>query len=401
MGKNVKTKRRNKILSAGKIIIAAALLVWVLSGVHWSDFVETKDTAKTYAIVKIDGQQVHVREGWFFNAKPREFPLEQIKPIPQSDQIRRRGFASTIRNIKIILVIPAIAGFGLCYLVISVRWWFLLRIQEIHISVWEAIRLTFLGLFFNAVVPGTVGGDLVKAYYVAKHTPRKAAVLVSIFVDRVLGLAELTLLAGVMLAVTALIGGSQASGAVSKAAPFVAIALAAVIFMLTFLLSSRFRKLIHLQKLYSRLPIAHHIEAAGDAASLYRKRIGSLVKAIAITFGAHIIWVGSIALLGMSMSLSTSWYMYFLYIPLIYIVGAVPLTPGGLGLIERLYVIFFATQGCSPSSILALALLARLIPILWSLPGAWVAVTGARLPRAEVIEAELGIDDDQADDIAH
>ena len=390
---------------AGKIVIAAALLAWVLSGVHWSDYVETKADGKSHAFVKIidspEGQMVQVSEGWFWSGKTRDFPIDKIKPVPQSDQIARRGFASTIQNIRLALLVPAIAGFAICYLIVAVRWWFLLRIQEIHISVWEAIRLTFLGLFFNSVVPGTVGGDLVKAYYVAKHTPRKAAVLVSIFVDRVLGLAELTLLAAVMLVGAVIIGGSQASEAVSKSAPFVAFALAAVVFMLVFLLSPRFRKILHLQKLYSRLPIAHHIQAAGDAASLYRKRIGALGKAIGMTFGAHLIWVGSIALLGMSMSLNASWYMYFLYIPLIYIAGAVPLTPGGLGLIERLYVLFFATQGCGASSILALALLARLIPILWSLPGAWVAVTGARLPRAGAIEAELGIDDAQGGQTAN
>ena len=178
--------------------------------------------------------------------------------------------------------------------------------------------------------------------------------------------------------------------------PVIAIAavLVLVILMLTFLFSTRFRRLFHLQKIYSRLPIAHHISAAGDAVRLYRSRIGVLIKAIGMTIGAHVFFVGSIALMGTSLSLEIPWYNYFIYVPLIYIAGAVPITPGGIGLIEGLFVAFLVGSSGGASKVLALALLARIIPMFWSLPGAIVAVTGPKLPKTEVLEAELGISDE-------
>jgi hypothetical protein len=343
-------RRKKAILLVVKCTIAVGLLAWLVSKVHLRDSTQT-----------IDGRQ---------------------EVVPGLLTIAER------------LIWPLLVLGALCFLVsmiiIIVRWWMLLRIQRIRIPLWEAARLTFLGQFFNTVAPGAVGGDLVKAYYVSKHTPKKAAVLVSVFVDRVMGLTELTLLAGVMVGVTLALGRPLAQ--IRDAAVITGIVFAAVVFILAFLLSRRFRSAFHLQRLYQRLPIAHHFKAAGDAAVLYRKRLPVLVRAVLMTVGAHIAFVGAIALVGESLQLPVAWHAYFLYVPLIYIIGAVPISPGGVGVIEAAFFHFFVhVEGCAASAAFALAVLARLIPIFWGLPGAVVAVRGPRLPKGEAIERELGL----------
>jgi hypothetical protein len=284
-------------------------------------------------------------------------------------------------------------GFLLTVLITAIRWWLLLRLQAIRMSRWEAIRLTFLGQFFNAVVPGTVGGDLVKAYYASKHTRRKAAAVVSIFVDRVIGMTELALLAGGMLLVVWL-GGLAEPGTLYWPAITVAVVLGGLAMAVPVLLSPKLRKILHVQKLYQRLPISKQISAAGRAASRYGKRWPYLVMAIGMTVLAHVCWIGGIALVGLALSMDTPVWAYFVYVPLIYILGAVPISPGGVGWVESLYQSYFSLTAGNPSAVLALALLARLIPIFWSLPGAIVAVRGARLPRAEVMQAELNMPED-------
>ena len=269
-----------------------------------------------------------------------------------------------------------------------VRLRLLLRVQDIEIRLWEVVRLTFLGQFFNAVVPGVVGGDLVKAFYAAKHTPRKGAAMVTVFVDRLMGLTELVLLAIVMIVVVWAIGGSTIQQ-MRKPVIAAGAALAAVVVLLVFLFSSRIRKLLHLQKLYSRLPIAHHFASAGDAARRFRQRPWELVRAIAITLAAHGTWIAGIALIGASLSLQVPWYKYFLYVPLIYIIGAVPITPGGVGLVEASYKLFFMSAVVSDEQIVALAVIARALDIVRGLPGLLVAITGTKLPKAEQLEAEL------------
>jgi hypothetical protein len=147
----------------------------------------------------------------------------------------------------------------------------------------------------------------------------------------------------------------------------------------------------------------------GEAARLYRNRIGKLAQAIAITFGAHVVWVTAIAMIGLSLSFKVPVYTYFLFVPVLYIVGALPVSLGGIGFVEWLYLRFFIDQmgklvqaGAvpNPSEVLALALLARLIPMFWGLPGAIVAVTGPKIPKGEALEAALGLKEDSPPDQA-
>ena len=381
-----------------KAVIAIVLLVWVLGQVHWRDYVRARCDGRTHAALEViedHGRVTHIRipAGSWGSGKSRRLPVEDFEPIVSGQSVLRPGFLSSLRAIDVLLAVLGAFGFGASLGLIAVRWRMLLAIQDIRISLWEALRLTFLGQFFNAIVPGTVGGDLVKAYYVSKHTSKTAAVLVSVFVDRLLGLVELALMAAGMLLVVVLGGLVGDLEDIRLPAVCVGGVLLAVGGMMLFLLSRPFRRALRLEKLYQRLPIAHHIVAAGDAASVYGRRLKALAAAVLISFVAHLAFVGFVCLLGKSLAVPTPWYKYFVYVPLIYIIGAIPLTPGGVGWVENWYVRFFESPECGVSAVFVLALLARLIPILWGLPGAIVAVTGARLPKAESMEAELDLDD--------
>jgi uncharacterized protein (TIRG00374 family) len=59
--------------------------------------------------------------------------------------------------------------------------------------------------FFNTVIPGNVGGDVVKALYVARDAPsaKRTTILLLVFVERLLGLSALILMAAVVTLVRA------------------------------------------------------------------------------------------------------------------------------------------------------------------------------------------------------
>ena len=50
----------------------------------------------------------------------------------------------------------------------------------------------------NSFMPGSTGGDVVKAYYAAKHTIWRTRAILSVLIDRALGLLALIVLGGVM-----------------------------------------------------------------------------------------------------------------------------------------------------------------------------------------------------------
>ena len=95
----------------------------------------------------------------------------------------------------------------------------------------------------------------------------------------------------------------------------------------------------------------------------------------------HLLLAGAIACMGLALGLATPIPLYFLFVPVIYIVAAIPISIGGLGLVEGMYVVFFAAStGADTSAVLALALLARLTPMLLSLPGLvfWLSERGSK-----------------------
>jgi uncharacterized membrane protein YbhN (UPF0104 family) len=82
-----------------------------------------------------------------------------------------------------------------CISIITIRWWLLLRLEKIHISLLDAMKLTLVGHFWNNVLPGAVTGDVVKMYYVGQRYPElKAEAYATVMIDRIIGLAALVYL---------------------------------------------------------------------------------------------------------------------------------------------------------------------------------------------------------------
>ena len=78
----------------------------------------------------------------------------------------------------------------------SYRWLLLLRALKYNIGWLHAFKLQLTGFFFNTVMPGAVGGDLVKVMYVIRDNKElgKTPALMSVFIDRLLGMLGLFLI---------------------------------------------------------------------------------------------------------------------------------------------------------------------------------------------------------------
>lgn len=81
---------------------------------------------------------------------------------------------------------------GACWgatLLTFVRWFYLVRALDLPLPFVEAMRISFLGYLFNLAPMGIVGGDLLKAFLLARQQPgRRAQAAATVVVDRVLGL---------------------------------------------------------------------------------------------------------------------------------------------------------------------------------------------------------------------
>ncbi|MFW6155488.1 MAG: lysylphosphatidylglycerol synthase transmembrane domain-containing protein [Planctomycetota bacterium] len=392
---------RKALILAVKIAVAAALLGWVLSRVNWYDVVVTADgdeRAVAAARTTEEGLAVTYPDGG-----EAVLPWTSIVPAEgaateSADAYVRPGFASAVRGIRLGPLVAAVLTFLAMVYGTAVRWRRLAVVQDVTLSWWEAVRLTWMGAFFNYVIPGTTGGDVLKAWYASRHAPHhKMGSLVSVVTDRALGLTSLALLSAAMLAGVAVAGawfGLEVgyTGRLGRIAVGLAVLLGVLAVVATVVFSRRVREGLHLERLYNHLPLAAHLRSADAALDRVRGAPGAVAGAMAVSIGIHLMLVTSVALLGMSLGAGIPWYQYAICVPLIYIIAAVPIVPGGVGLAEGFYVAFFGAWTVE-SRILAMALLARLIPMLLSLPGVLVAVGGPAHPSAARMKAELEADE--------
>ena len=191
-----KRSGQGKALSIVRILLAAALVAWVASRVSFRDRAERRDGA---------GALLETREGraegsWNAPVVPFRESGGTVEALASAEGWHiRPGIGTLFGNLGVGLYSAGVALFFLTPLLTVVRWRMLLRASRIDPGFGEACRLTWVGLFFNLVVPGLTGGDVVKAILVARSTERREAAVVSVFVDRVIGI-----LVGVVLIARAL-----------------------------------------------------------------------------------------------------------------------------------------------------------------------------------------------------
>jgi len=170
-------------------------------------------------------------------------------------------------------------------------------------------------------------------------------------------------------------GSPQARRAALAVGATLAIILAAGLVMF----SSRVGRALRLDALLDRLPRKENLRIAVRTLRGLPRSPRTAAAVAVMTLGVHLLLAGGIACLGAALELPVPLRLYFLFVPVIYILAAVPVSIGGLGVVEGMYVLFFGPWAeAGASAVLALALLARITPMLLSVPGFvfWLAGRG-------------------------
>jgi hypothetical protein len=302
-----------------------------------------------------------------------------------------------------LLIWAAVIGiFVLCNVLLSFRWWLFMRGWEIYVDLWSTIKLTFLGLYFNNCLPGSVGGDLVRAWYVAQYTHRRMASVISVFVDRILAL-----LGTVIIAIAALftvgkedIFTRQEKSGISRMSSgnwtIILVVLGVIVLVITGILiipsGRKFCKSLCDRGIkYGKQALSQSFQAV----VVLIKKPYLLPESLCLTFFLQGLVVLSLWLLGKRMGIPTDWKLYFVFFPVMWVVGAIPISVAGIGIVEGGLIVLFMKFGMVVEemrpSVEALALSQRIVWLIASLPGLMVYLSGKHLPR-DIIE-DFSIDE--------
>lgn len=359
--------------------MCALALGYVLWRVEWYDRAVYVDAAsgqrESVRIAEWDasaGQAVIVTAA----GERRSVGLASLETDPRSpgEPLIRPGLRGVVARGEWGWMLAGVAVFFPVPVLLGIRLRTLLSVQRVSLSVGEAARLTYAGNFVNFFLPGTTGGDVYKAYAVARDVRSRHEAVTTVLFDRVIGLAGLILLAGLCSLLAwddpVVAGWSRALGIVVGVGVVCAVAG----------FSRRVRRWLWLPWVVERIPFGAHIRRMDRALLLFRRHPGRLVAAFGWTAVAQILSVVSILLAGEALhvraeSVWTTALAYLVYIPLGWVVAAVPISIQGLGVMEEAYIRFFVESSglaASTAQAFALAMAGRAIQLFWALPGAFV-----------------------------
>ena len=230
----------------------------------------------------------------------------------------------------------------------SLRWGILLKRSHPRKKLFS---LCLIGGFFNHFMPGAVGGDAVKAYYLYKKTGHGGSSLGSVFLDRYVGyfaLLSIGLISG--------IAGYSDLKALG----------------LLWLTPSLFILFLSGSLVFFGLRVGRRFKAVADFYDYFhdtlrdRRAIG---KAFLLSLMIQVLTILEIYVISLGLDQHPSFTALFVFVPLIITVMMVPISISGLGLREGAFVVLFGLTGISAEASTAISFLWFLSVMAGSLVG--------------------------------
>ena len=226
------------------------------------------------------------------------------------------------------------------------------------------LRIFFVSTFVGSLLP-SVGGDVYRAYSLARHDVRTAESAASVLMDRVLGVLSVVIVGAAALSIAPLYARD----------PVVIVALAAggagcvAAGMAIFSENAA----VGLRRLAGRLPSAalgRVVASLTDAIRRYSNHRDELCRVLIASIAVQALRVLQAFCLGQSLGIGLSLGVYFAYIPIVLLVMLLPVTVQGLGTGQWAFSWLFSQVGVTPADAVALSLLFIALGIFGNVPGA-------------------------------
>lgn len=361
-----------RAVTVARVIVALALVALVASFVRFRDRHETASgDSRPGRIVSIEADRAEFE---YDDGTVADVPFAEVRP----------GILRIFATLDLVRFALALLVLLVAFAVTFYRWHILMRAVEIDVPLSRTVRLSLIGLFFNNLVPGSTGGDVVRAFYVARAEKKRTRGVVSVLMDRIIGLTALAFMAG-------LVSLFRLDDPRLAEVLFIILVIDAGILAATAVFySKRLRRLLALDRLFRILPFQGVMQEIDQALLLYRYKKGVVAQAFFLSFVGQVLFVLNNALIGDAIGIECSFTTYLVLVPIAGIVSAVPLLPGGWGLGEFAYTKLFGYVGVRANEAVSLSALYRLGGTLWGLLGG-LALAFSR-ERVSLKEAEEALE---------
>lgn len=294
---------------------------------------------------------------------------------------------------------PALAGyiaaafalFGSSFVVGTVRFSLLLRAAGIEIGFAVLFRALIVAGFFNLVLPGAILGDVYRVWDVRREAGEGAGALGVLVVERLLGFAALGAV-GLLAAPWIPLEGDSASLAAALLLLCSGIAIGNGLALHPRGQAILLAMVAGLERAFPRFA-RHGADRARrvlDATRRISQQGGTLRLAFLLSLVNQGLPVVAVYVLAQSLGgepVAAFWFAVI--VPFVTLMSLVPISLGGTGVREGLYVVLFGAVGMSAAAALALSLTLLATALVWAAIGLALFVLGPRPTRAPAEDAAV------------
>jgi glycosyltransferase 2 family protein len=300
------------------------------------------------------------------------------------------GLLETLSSMDLKYLVLSILLMGLILLIGIVRWQVILRVHGLRMSFGRITEISLIAHFFNSFLLGSVGGDLLKAYYVARETHhKKTEAVVTVAVDRVIGLFSMLLLACLFMVPN--LGLLTSNSRLTSVIWLVAgMTIACGGFILLSFWGGVSKGLPKARQWLRALPKGEMLERTLEAFREFGRDRYFLLRVLPISMLANLVCILHFGVLLWGFHLDASMLALAVIVPIVTCISTLPITPSGLGVRENLYVWMLSAPGVNipPAEALLVSLVGYATSLFWSGVGGLVyALVKKKEHLEEIAEA--------------
>jgi uncharacterized membrane protein YbhN (UPF0104 family) len=263
----------------------------------------------------------------------------------------------------------AIAVYLTTQVISAYRWQRLAAVLRLEASFTDFLAFRFIATFANTLIPGVIGGDALRAFYLERRIGRLGETVASVVADRIVGLVGL-----IWLAAFAAIFMNDAGLSAVVTAPPIVIGVVTLVGFIASPLVIRFVRLLPPRLSRYASPIVTYLDHPG-----------ALLAALALSMIVQSELAACQYLLARGIGVNASLSLFLFCVPVAGVFASLPLTVNGLGVREGAYLVLFGMAGMDRSNAIALGLLWFISTALGALPG---AIAFVLLPPARTYSSE-------------
>ena len=274
--------------------------------------------------------------------------------------------ALVIAEADALLLLLAFLMFFLGYLITAFRWRLLLSAQGVSARIGFLVRSFIVAIFFNNLLPSTIGGDIVRVYDSWRLGNSRSGAASVVIVDRLMGLLALA-----SYALVTVISAWELAGLVPALPALVLGATLAVGSLAWFVFFAPRRLYQALEKYHApgTAPPWRILAKIASAFSVFSGRRDLLGRAFGLSLLLQLNVIIHFIIVSRALGIDIPVLAMFTVIPLSIFVTMLPVSINGIGLREGVFVFFFSAYGIGAVEAVAFAWVALGFVILQGIMG--------------------------------